>query len=180
MSLPTRPSAAHAFIAATTLFLLVYPTPSEPEPPQQPDPMEPFPESVFLRIYAKDRIAREVAEGRRSLWDAATLFRKLDGIVPATTGQFHPIPFPRPEAMSTDDDAYCWTVIVWVWNGRKLDEAGSEERARVAVRRLIAQCEDELARRGEIRLPDPAALESVQTLLDIARAECDRVVGRQP
>ncbi len=173
MKLPTRPSAALVLIAATTLWLVLRPRPTEPEPPPEVDATEQLSEIVHLRIHAKGRIAREVADGRRSLWDAAALFRELDRMPPAANRQLDPIPFRQPTSIRTEDDQYCWSVIVWVWNSRRPNDVVGEERAKAAIARLTAVFEDELCR-GAVRLPDPSALESVEALMTHARAECGK------
>jgi hypothetical protein len=122
----------------------------------------PFPEVVFLRQAAKRRLAREFADGRRSLLTTAALFRELDRLPPAVP----PVPSVDPKSHSigipgrTEEERFCRQVIAWVeFPGVPPDQIPA------AVLRLEAEFWEALEREGAIRLPDPSTLEPVEELL---------------
>lgn len=184
MHLPPRQYAAFAFVAAAGLYLAFRPRPSELDDPPEANPAEPLPEIVLLRNHARTRIVDEVIDGRRSLLEAAALFRELDRLPPTAAVQFGRIPFPLPITTRTEEEQYCRAVAVWVWSRvvvpQSPGDGNSDERAAVAVARLVAEFEDELTRRGAIRLPDPSTLESADSLIERARAESAKSLRQRP
>jgi hypothetical protein len=146
---------------------------------------ERLPEMMFVRIWAKNLVAREVIEGRRSLVEAASLFGALNRLPPEspplalldangpvwhsrvrTEDERHVDPPAWPFPLGTDEDRLCRQVVVWV-DRLLIDEA--RERADAAVARLVTEYGEELHRHGAIRLPDPASVESVEALLRRSR-----------
>src|SRR5262249_30190005 len=62
------------------------PDPAEVPPPAEAEVLaERVPETAVLRVNAKKLIAREVVAGRRSLLEAAALFRELNRLPPEPT-----------------------------------------------------------------------------------------------
>jgi len=120
---------------------------------------EPVPEEVILRIFAKRHIAREAADGARSLVEAAALFRVLNRHPPAAISPDH-----RSLNGRTEEESLCWQVILFVANW----EDGGPKAA--AIARLEAELQEELRLRGAIQLPNAAGLPSAEKLLEQARA----------
>jgi hypothetical protein len=126
--------------------------------------------SARVRTAVRQRLAREVIDGRRSVLAAAALFRELDRtavppLEPIRPDWIQPLSVPFP--MGTEDEAYCYRVAVWAYLALW---AESPARADEVVARLAAEVWAEVEVRGSVRLPDPAALEPVGRLLDEARA----------
>jgi hypothetical protein len=124
----------------------------------------PFPEVVLLRNLAKGLVAREVVAGKWTLWEAAALYGSLDRLPPAMG---IPLGLDDPKVaipMRTEDERLCWQVARRVLGLRGL----SDEQAKAAVARLVAEFDAEMAQ-GPISLPDPAALESAESLIERAR-----------
>jgi hypothetical protein len=114
-----------------------------------------------VRILAKQLVAQEAAAGARSLVEAAALFRELDRLPPACSNHFLP---PRIDRVRTEEERLCRQVVFWV--GDRL----APEAPAGAVARLDAELRTELQRPNGPRLPDPATLESVESLLARTRA----------
>ena len=125
-------------------------------------------ETAALRTCAKQRIAREAADGRRSLVEAAALFGALNRFPPETPAlsllDTHHWALSAP--VHTEDERLCRQVVQWV-SGFWLSEG--PEYAAAAVARLNAEFREELCRHGAIRLPDPSGLPTAQELLEQAR-----------
>ncbi len=118
---------------------------------------EDLPEDTALRMLARRRIAREAAEGRRSLAEAAALFGALNRRAPAPGAE-------RPGG--AEAVRLCRRVIAY------LDFALADrprEEVRAAAARLEAELRDGLRRDGDIRLPDPASLTPVHEILEQVR-----------
>jgi hypothetical protein len=121
----------------------------------------PVPDTLRLRIRAKDLLVEDLASERLTLFDAAALFRGLDGIPPRAVYSADPDPPIRP-VCPTDDERYCVRVITVARNALRVAQP---DRARIVTERLVAEFEAERCRSGTIRLPDPGSLEPVQGLL---------------
>jgi hypothetical protein len=126
---------------------------------------EGYSEVQALRLVAKDRIARDTADGRLALLEAAALFRELNKLPPAPA---------RPTRVDsslgipadTEEAWLCRQVAAHVRVALRADPA----RAEAAVARLEAEFFAELRAHGSIRLPDPPPPEPVEELLRQARA----------
>jgi hypothetical protein len=126
---------------------------------------EGLPETAMLRLVVKGQLAREVADGRRSLGEAAALFRELNRL-PPQRGQPPEIVTPVHIPMDTEAGWLCRQVAEHVHVALHQEP----ERAAAVVARLEAKFFAELRAHGAIRLPDPATLEPVEELLQQARA----------
>jgi hypothetical protein len=126
---------------------------------------EAVPEVVALRVLAKGLLARDAAAGRRSLFEAAALFRALDRRPPEPAQPTGFDPTLRIPA-DTEEGRLCRQVLAAV----RAELAAEPDRAAAAVARLKAEFAQELRARGAVRLPDPSSLESVEGLLRRARA----------
>jgi hypothetical protein len=135
-----------------------------PEPPS-PELAAPAPETVPLRLVVKGQLAREVADGRRTLWVAAALFRELNKLPPEPAQPTRIDPFLSIPA-DTEAGWLCREVAEHV----RVALHQEPERAAAAVARLEAEFFAERRAHGAIRLPDPASLEPVEALLAQARA----------
>jgi hypothetical protein len=146
----------------------------EPDPPFSPsDELDRIAadrdiEVRMLRILAKRHIARETADGARSLVQAAALYRVLNSHPPAPVPATCPTLAERPE-----EERLCRQVIGYVsgYEGELPDAAA-------AATRLELELQEELRRRGAIQLPDPAGLPSAEKLLEEARATMTQVERR--
>ena len=121
----------------------------------------PIPETIRLRIRAKDLLVEELAAGRLTLFAAAALFRELDGMPPMTVylpDRDPPIRLVCP----TEDERTCVRVITFARNSLRTAQPG---RAEIVTERLVAEFEAERRLSGTIRLPDPGSLEPVHRLL---------------
>jgi hypothetical protein len=160
---------------ALTAAVVVAFCPHRPESAESPLLAEPevvlegFPEAVILRDLAKKRIAREVADGRRSLVEAAALFGALNRHPPQVPplDLLDTLPWALSVPAHTEDERLCRQVVQWV-EGLRL--SGLPDSAEAAVARLNAEYQQELRRHGAIRLPDPSTLPPAQELLDQTRA----------
>jgi hypothetical protein len=162
---PRKFLAVALVIALPVAFCRRTPGPDGPPEPPSPELAAPAPETVPLRLVVKGQLAREVADGRRSLVEAAALFRALNRRPPAR-GQPPEIVTHVHIPMDTEAGWLCRQVAEHV--GVALHE--EPERAAAAVARLEAEFVAELRAHGAIRLPDPATLEPVEELLAQARA----------
>jgi hypothetical protein len=158
------------FLAAALpgALAVVYCRPA-PEPAVVERPSEaarPFPEAVRLRAIAKWLVARDAAAGRRTLVEAAALFRELNRLPPAAaTSEWFEDP-PPPVPLDTEEERLCAHVLAHVHIALRGDPAAQA----AAVARLAAEFREEVRRRGAIRLPDPSALTPVSEVLERARA----------
>ncbi len=128
---------------------------------------EGFPEAVGLRVLAKRLIAREVAEGRRPLAEAAALFAALNRLPPGTPASV-PLSAPPPAGLPGDTEAGRLCQQVAAFLGVALEDRPPGEVA-AAVARLEREFREAVYRRGEMRLPDPSSLPPVRDLLDRVR-----------
>ena len=157
------------------------PGPGEPTPPPH-DPHQTdqpgVPETFVLRVVAKRQVARQVSAGRLSLPQAAALFGALNALPPqaADLSKLDPHLRPPQVAPRTDEERLCWQVIRYV--AAELEQ--QPDRARAVVARLEAELEEELRTRGRIRLPNPPSPAQLQTRLEQAREEIDRLLDPAP
>ena len=93
-----------------------------------------FPEIVTLRTLAKDRIAEDVVAGRRTLLEAAALFRELNRLPPEPLKPSWIDPSLRIPA-DTEEGWLCRQVIERV----RLELRREPDRAAAAVARLEAE-----------------------------------------
>ena len=100
--------------------------------------------ALDARSAAKKVIVQELMAGRLSLLRTAASFRDLNAQGPP---QPYSIRDEFPLA-SSEEEAYCLSVIAWVGAGRPPD------RARELARRLHEELDARL-REGELRLPTP-------------------------
>jgi hypothetical protein len=121
----------------------------------------PVPETLRLRILVKNMLVEELASGRLTLFDAAALFRELDGMHPRAVYPTDPDP-PIPLVCTTEDERYCIRVITFARNTLRSAQPG---RAEVVTERLAAEFEAERRLSGAIRLPDPRSLDPIHGLL---------------
>jgi hypothetical protein len=140
------------------------PDPGPPPGPPDELKLEGWPEAITLRAAAYEQIARDVADGRRSLWEAAGLFRALNRLPPTVD---HPPRDVRPTIPAdTEAGRLCRQVAAWVPAALHAEP----DRAAAVVARLEAEFFAELRAHGAVRLPDPAELEPVEELLARTRA----------
>jgi hypothetical protein len=131
-----------------------------------------------LRWVAKELIAREVADGRRSLVEAAALYGALNRLPPATRELVREDVGDSPlhAPVRTDEERLCRQVVRWVQR-LFLD---TPEQARQAVARLEAELVEAQARPGGLRLPDPARVEPIEELLGRVRLAAAQPPYRGP
>jgi hypothetical protein len=174
----TTPRALLAVIVAASLAVVFVRCPTRPIDPLPFPDGDPeararaagYPDLVPLRSQAKEVVAREVIAGRRSLLQAAALFRELDRLPP---GPFDLARLDGADAAApipgrTDDERYCRHVLAWV---RTILNDAPPGRTEATVAQLGAEFHDVLRREGTVRLPDPSTLEPVDELLKRAWAE---------
>jgi hypothetical protein len=142
--------------------------PPEPDPADEPVISgkigNAVPDVVPPRVVAKGLLARDAAAGRRSLFEAAALFRELDRLPPEPDPPPGFDPTLRIPA-DTEEGRQCRQVVAAV-----RAELGAEpDRAAAAVARLEAEFFAELRAAGAVRLPAGADLESADDLLRRAR-----------
>ena len=160
-----------AFVAT-----FIVPAPRRDEPPVAVSENlgDMVPTTMRLRLLAKRRIAYEAAASRRSLVEAAALFRELNRLPPAAPdlalGDWDETLLRVP--VRTDEERLCRQVVEWVY--RVLRSEVSPESAAEAVERLEAEWQEVLRRHGAIRLPDSAVQPPVQELLEAARSSAPR------
>jgi hypothetical protein len=137
--------------------------PTWPEGPQ----LEALPDTVYLRFYAKGQIARDAAAGRRSLFEAAALFRELNRLPPALPELSYSDRFDTTLVVHNDEERLCRQVIWWV--GATITRDGFPERVEATQRLLKDVLRAEIQKSGTIRLPEPATLEPAGELLERCR-----------
>lgn len=165
----------HKFLTVAlvgSLAIVFVRCPSDPIEPPSPQYVDPeaealaagVPEIVPLRLIAKDLITQDVIAGRRSIWEAAALFRELNRLPPepAKPSLFDPsLSIPA----DTEEEWLCRDVAVRV-SAELCDEP---ERASAITGRLEAEFFAETFQHGAIRLPEPSSLTPVSELLEQAR-----------
>src|SRR5262245_52511131 len=124
---------------------------------------KPLPEINQMLPFVRDRLAREVIQGRRSLLATATLFGELNRLKgeSAECVSIRASEMPLRLPGRTTAERLCQHVERWVRAVLRYDPA----RAEVAVARLDAEFQAALLEHGEIRLPDPASVESIDKIL---------------
>src|SRR5262245_56953118 len=182
-----RRSSVKLLILALAAVLLALtlrrcpPGPGEPTPPPH-DPHQTdqpgVPEAFVLRSMAKRQGARQVGAGRLSLLQAAALFGALNSLPPQAPELSKIDPHVRPPRVPprTDEERLCWQVIGYV--AAELEQ--QPDRASAVVARLEAELEEELCTWGRVRLPDPPSPAQLQTRLEQARKEIDRLLDPAP
>ncbi|HTK78780.1 MAG TPA: hypothetical protein VL371_26210 [Gemmataceae bacterium] len=163
--------------AAAGLLLLKPPAggTSDRVSPAMVDPAlaQPLPEVMQLRPVVRERIVREVIEGRRSLLAAAALFgelNQLDGQPLDRSMRETPVGKLRLPGR-TLSERLCQQVECWV----RVALRDNPRRSEAVMARLEAQYRNAPRDNGDIRLPDPASLESVEQLFAQARARQARL-----
>jgi hypothetical protein len=127
-----------------------------------------FAETVAFRPVAKQMIAREAADGRRSLFESAAMFRQLNRLLPTVDVSLLGPPDPRIHVpRQSDDEVLCWQVISYVLVALG---GGSSNEVDAAVARLEAEFWKAHRAGNVIHLPDPTALTSARELIEQARA----------
>jgi hypothetical protein len=125
---------------------------------------------VDVRSVARAQLAREAADGRRTLLEAAALYRELNRLPPPTAAPRYVDP-RGPLArlpLETEEALLCRQVVIYADSA--LREEGRDREAQAAVARLEAEFFAELRAHGTIRLPDPPPPEPVEEVLRQARA----------
>jgi hypothetical protein len=170
--LPHVVLAAALAAALPVAFCRRTPDPDTRTGPQIKQILEAWPEAITLRAAAYEQIARDVAERRRSLWEAAGLFGTLNRLRPTVD---HPARDPRL-TIPTDTEAgqLCRQVVAWVPAALHAEP----DRAAAVVARLEAEFFAALRAHGAVRLPDPSDLEPVHELLDKVRARWTEAQGQ--
>jgi hypothetical protein len=121
-------------------------------------------EALVLRIRAKDRIVEDLVLGRRSLVEAAALFRELDRLPPQAKYLAIPDPDPPLRLVSpTEEEQYCTAVITYARNSLRVMQP---DQAEAVTGRLVTEFWAERCERGEVRLPVVTAPEPVRELLE--------------
>jgi hypothetical protein len=146
--------------------------PAEPERPDPAPAVEapetPVADSTILRHFAKRHLAQEAAAGVRPLTEAAALFGELNRVPPELIVMDHPTLRGRSEG-----ERLCRQVIAYA-RGLGWPETVPSS----AAARMEAELDQELARYGTLRLPDPAGLPAATDLLDQARARLTKAQFR--
>jgi hypothetical protein len=117
-------------------------------PPQQGPTILPGPESeaVIRRIEKKQRIVRELLAGRRTFFETAEVFRRLNDEYPKL------LPHPAIHGDS-DEERVCRQVIVWVRGTMQVD--GYSDRTIEAVADCFErELHEHLRQHGLVCLPD--------------------------
>jgi hypothetical protein len=138
-------------------------------------------EAVDLRSLAREQLALEAAAGRRTLLEAAALYRELNRLPPRAALPWYVAPRdPLADLpLETEEALLCRQVVLYA--GATLRDEGRDREAEAAVARLAAAFFAELRSRGTIRLPDPPPGEPVEELLRQARARlAEQQRGRGP
>jgi hypothetical protein len=142
--------------------------PDELLPPGEAEPPAPAWPDLLDATVARSLIARDAAAGRRTLLEAAALFRELNQLPPAVSAPAHADPNSPPLTIprDTEEARLCRQVILYAHFALRSVAPGRED---AAVARLEAEFFAELRAHGAVRLPDPSALEPVEELLQQAR-----------
>lgn len=155
-----------ALTAALVAAVLVW-NDRQPQRPAVDDQLAPLPEITRMLPFARDRLAREVIEGRRSLLATATLFGQLNLLRGESLDctRIPPVESPLSLPGRTPEERLCQQVERWVRAMLRNDPARKEP----AIAHLEAEFEAAMREHGQIRLPDAASLVPVQRILADAR-----------
>jgi hypothetical protein len=102
--------------------------------------------AVQRRILEKERVAQELVDGRLTLFEAATIFRRLNAAPPRSTA---PLALYHPG--DSEEERLCRHVIAWV---RTRMVRRSPYLADVLASRLEEELSRHKARHGAVILPD--------------------------
>lgn len=176
----------HKFLAvalAGSLGIVFIRCPSDPLEPLSPQYIDPeaealaasVPDIVPLRLAAKDLVTQDVIAGRRSVFEAAALFRELNRLPPEPV---KPSLFDPSLSIPADMEEgwLCRQVVEHL----RVELFDQPERVAALIARLEAEFFAELREHGTIRLPDAATLEPVAEVLRQAQerlAEQQRRTG---
>jgi hypothetical protein len=155
-------------LAVVVAFVLGHRVAEMPVRPHSTDPTideraPPEAEVLVLRIRAKNRIVEDLVHCRRSLVEAAALFRELDRVPPQA--KYLAILVHDPPlrlASPTEAEQYCNAVITYARNSLRVNQP---DQAEAVTGRLVAEFWAERCERGEVRLPEATAPEQVRELL---------------
>ena len=115
-------------------------------------------EAIQCRILAKDRVVKELLDGRLTLFEAAAFFRRLNEAPPRAAG----LDFPG----DSDEERLCRQVIQWV---RAITAKGSLDATDGSTARFEEELSRHKQRHGRVILPDvpppgePASLQTIRT-----------------
>jgi hypothetical protein len=166
---PRKFLAVALAVALPVAFCRQPPGPDELLPPGGAEPPAAEWPDLLAGHCARALLARDAAAGRRTLAEAAALFRELNRRPPTTVPPAYadpngpPLTIPR----DTEEARLCRQVILSAYYALRSVAPG---RADAAVARLEAEFFAERRAHGAVRLPDPATLEPVEELLQQARA----------
>jgi hypothetical protein len=161
-----------ALAVAVTVAAVFAPHSPEPEQSDTACAVEsvtaPVPETIALRGWAKDQIAREVAAGRRRLLDAAALYGELNRLPPVADFSLQDVDnSPKSDPVGADAERLCRQVMTWV-EQRVIREA--PDQASPVMDRLEAELRAALQEQGGIRLPGRSSLPPMREVLEQARS----------
>jgi len=139
---------------------------------------DPFPETTLMLPFARERLTRDVIEGRRSLLATAALFGELNRLKgeSADSGRIPGTDTPLRLPGRTPAERLCQHVERWVRAILRNDPG----RKDIAIAHLEAEFQAAWLEHGEIRLPDPASLEPVERLLSRIRDSLTPLQRRNP
>jgi hypothetical protein len=166
---PRKFLAVALVVALPVAYCRQPPGPDELLPPGEAEPPAPAWPDVLDGTVARSLLALDAAAGRRTLLEAAALFRELNRRPPVTDPPAYADPNGPPLTipLDTEEGRLCRQVIRHAYYALRSEAPG---RADAAVARLEAAFFAELRAHGAVRLPDPSALEPVEDLLQQARA----------
>jgi hypothetical protein len=167
-----------ALTAALVAAVLIWNDRQPQGPAVEPDSANSFPEITLMLPFARERLARDVIEGRRSLLATATLFGELNRLKgeSADSGSIPGTETPLRLPGRTPAERLCQHVERWVRAILRNDPG----RKDIAIAHLEAEFQAALHEHGEIRLPDPANLEPVERLLARIRDSLSPLQRRNP
>jgi hypothetical protein len=144
------------------VFCRPAPGPVDIEPPAEP-PADTWPDRLAVYV-AREQVARAAAAGRRSLAEAAALFRALAGGGPAAADAGMP---PLRIPADTEAGRLCRQVVLCADAALRYDGPGVVDEA---VDCLEAEYFAAVGADGVFPLPDAATVEPVEAVLQRARA----------
>jgi hypothetical protein len=166
----------------TALTGLWLPEPDDAAPPDLPWSEAAGPSSPAAVVgLVKLLVARDVAVGRRSLLEAAALFRDLPRLPPGQTSpSVEGRDWGRDLRAETEEERLCIRVIGFVRG--VLWEQPDVARLEAAQTRLEAEFWSAICEQGTIRLPDvpPAAIEALLKQAREALRTSPRGAARSP